>query len=118
MTSLVLIWQDVGYGLAGEVGVVPDGLYPGYGPTYLQERVHPGTQSQLISLHDLGVPSQVNSEGTPQVPQLVHTAPSLSPNNPNKIRQALHGTPAGNTKTQGAGGTEERMDICGHGEDC
>ena len=89
MTSLVLIWQDVGYGLAGEVGVVPDGLYPGYGPTYLQERVHPRPQAQLISLNIIGVPPQGNSEGTPQVPQAVHTAPPPEPNRPDKKERTL-----------------------------
>ena len=52
----VSIRDDVDYVLDEDGGAVPDGLYPGDEPQSLQEHVCLGPQSQLIYLHDLGVP--------------------------------------------------------------
>ena len=68
MTTLVLGWEEVEHGTAGEGGEVPDGLYPGDGTLSLQECVRPGTDSQLRSLHDLGLNPHHHPKGTHQVP--------------------------------------------------
>ena len=106
MTPLVLIQEDVEYGLDGEGGVVPDGLYPRGGPPSLRACVRLRPQAQLRSLHDLGVPPQRHPEETHQVPWAEHVDPSPSPDHPDKRGRTFCGSLTGDNKTKGAGGKE------------
>ena len=107
MTPLVLGWEEVEHGQSGEGGEVPDGLYPGGGPPYLQERFRPGPKSQIILLHDIGVPQQRHPEETHQVPWAAHAAPSTAPNHTNEIGRNFCGPTEGNTEAKGVGRAEE-----------
>ena len=106
---MVLGWEEVEHATVGEGGAVLDGLYPGYGPLSIQEYVCLVPQAQLISLHDLGVPTQCHPEGSHQSTWAAHADPSLTPGHPDKRGRTFCGSLVGNTKTKGVGGTEERF---------
>ena len=83
-TPLVSGWEDMEHVLDGDEFLVMYRLYHGDRSSSLQECFRPVPKAQPRSLHDIGLPLQLHPEGTYQVPQAAHMAPSPVPDHPDE----------------------------------
>ena len=102
------------YGPSGEGGTLPDGLYPGDGLLYFQERVYLGPQAKLVSLLDPWVTPQSHPDGTYRVTWAAHADTPPAPYHTDKIGWAIHGPLPVDLQAKGEGGEEERVDLRRH----
>ena len=103
--------KDVGDASKSKGGAVPDGLHPGDGLPYFQERRSPGLSAQLGPLHGPGFPAERPPDGAQEIPGREETVAGEATGGTNKDGPTFCGSTESRTEGATARGETKRLDL-------